>query len=188
MVVSILRAFIAVGLSEETRAALAEVQSELRRVQADVKWVAVESIHITLKFLGWVDDAMLEKIKAVAASCAAGGAFSYTVNGLGSFPPGRKPRVVWAGVTDGAARLIALAQKLDAALEPLGFEKENRPFVPHLTIGRVRSPRKAELLAPAIEHHASTMFGTCEVSELILFESKLSPRGATYLPVERFNL
>lgn len=183
-----MRAFIAVGLSDETRTALEKVQSELRRVQADVKWVALGSVHITLKFLGLVEDAMLENVKAAMAACAVGGPFTYTVKGLGSFPPVRKPRVVWAGVTDGAERLSELAQKLEVAFEPLGFEKENREYAPHLTLGRVRSPRKAELLLPVVEHYADTPFGTCKVTELILFESKLSPRGATYLPIANFNL
>ncbi len=186
-----MRAFVAIEISDEVRAALVRAQQELGRCGAKVKWVEPENVHLTLKFLGDVDALMIEQVKAAmaesaggSASLTAGGPFHFSVEGLGSFPPRRTPRVVWAGVSAGADAAVRLQAGLEAALRPLGFEKE-RDFVPHLTIGRVKAPQGAERLVPAIKRHAHTRFGSCSAAEMVLFESKLTPSGAVYAALAR---
>ena len=166
------------------RAALAGAQQKLARCPAKVKWVAPENIHLTLKFLGDVDEPTAAGVGAAMAAASGGGPFTFAVEGLGAFPPRGRPRVVWAGVTDGAAAASQLQAKLETGLRPLGFKKE-RSFVPHLTIGRVKSPKGAPDLAVMIEQLAGTTFGSCTASEIVLFESTLTPQGAIYSAAAR---
>jgi len=181
------RAFIGIPVSDEVRAALAGLQRELGRCSARVKWTEPENIHLTLRFLGEMDDQMAERVKTAMDEAAGGGPIPFRVDGVGSFPPRGKPRVIWAGVSDGAGAVSELQTKLEAALDPLGFEKERR-FVPHLTIGRVKAPQGAEELIPRIERHAGTQFGSCTASEMVLFESRLTPGGAVYTALARQTL
>ncbi len=182
-----MRAFVAIEISEDVRAALDRVRQELARTPAQVKWVAPANVHLTLKFLGEIETETAEAAKGAMGAAAGGGPFTFEVAGLGSFPPGRKPRVVWAGVIGGADAIARVQTKLDAALGSLGFARE-RDFVPHLTIGRVKSPRGADALAAAIARHADTAFGSSVASEMVLFESTLTPQGAVYRAVARVPL
>ena len=179
-----MRAFIAIELSSEVRAALAAAVGALARCTAKVKWVEPDNVHLTLKFLGSIDDGMAEQVKRAMADAAGRGGFGFVVEGLGRFPPRGKPRVVWAGVSEGAEALKALQAVLEAVLRPLGFEKE-RDYVPHLTIGRVKRPQGAEALVAALEPYAGTRFGACRASEMVLFQSELTPRGPVYTAVAR---
>lgn len=178
-----MRTFIALEISDDVRAALAKTIRELAKSPAAVKWVAPESIHVTMKFLGWAEDDKIEKVKAAMAAVKGTGTFTFEVKGLGSFPPEQKPRVVWAGITSGADRIVAVQAMLEDALSPLGFEREDRAFTPHLTLGRVKVPRGAETLVPLIDKNWNTNFGSCEATRISLFESRLSPHGSTYIPV-----
>lgn len=164
-------------MTDDVRAALTRVQDDFSGCGAKVKWVAPANVHLTMKFLGEIDDEMGGKVAAAMAEAAGAGPISFTVAGLGRFPPRGKPRTLWAGVSDGADAVVALFTKLDAALGPLGFESERR-FVPHVTIGRVKSPVGADALTPVIEHHAGTVFGACRAEEMTLFKSTLTPQGA----------
>ena len=174
-----MRAFIGIEPSDEVRAALARVQQELARCPAKVKWVPSGNVHLTLKFLGEIDDETAAKVRAAMAKAAGGGPFAFRVEGVGCFPPRGRPRTIWAGVADGADDVVRLFKNLDRALRRAGFEKERR-FVPHLTIGRVKSPKGAEQLTPLIERHAATVFGTCSAERMVLFRSTLTPDGAVY--------
>ena len=182
-----MRAFIGIEVTDEVRAALARVQRKFKGCSAKVKWVAPANIHLTLKFLGEIDDELAGKVASAMAEAAGGGAVPFRVEGLGCFPPRGKPRTLWAGVSDGADDVAAVFKKLDRALRPLGFEKERR-FTPHLTIGRVKSPKGADELTPVIERHASTLFGACPADQMTLFRSTLTPQGAIYDVLARQTL
>jgi len=179
-----MRAFVAIDASDEIRAELARVQQELARCPAKVKWVTPQNVHLTLKFLGDVAPEAVEQVAAAMAAASGGGAVPFAVEGLGSFPPRGRPRVLWAGVSAGADAVSRVQVKLEAALRPLGFKQEHR-FVPHLTIGRVKSPRGAQELIPMLERHAATKFGSCTAAEMVLYESELTPQGAVYRAVAR---
>jgi len=179
-----LRAFIGIEASDEVRRALERVRHEFSACSAKVKWVPPENVHLTMKFLGDIGDEMGGKVKAAMAKAAGGGPITFRVDGLGCFPPRGRPRTIWAGGSDGADAIEKLFKKLDRALRRLGFEKERR-FVPHLTIGRVKSPKGAEELTPVLERHAGTPFGSCDAADMVLFKSTLTPQGAIYEVVAR---
>jgi len=179
-----MRAFIAIEVTDEVRGALAEAQQELSASPAKVKWVAPENIHLTLKFLGNVSEDAEPQVEAAMGQAAGDGPFEFAVEDLGRFPPRGKPRVVWAGVSQGAEAVTAVQATLEAALRPLGFEKERR-FVPHLTRGRVMAPGGADALGTMLAGRPGERFGVCTASEIVLFESALTPRGAVYRVLAR---
>jgi 2'-5' RNA ligase len=173
---------VAVLLPEDVRAALADAAARLRAAAPDVAWVAPEHLHVTLKFLGQVDEARLSALAGALATAARGGpAFEARVVGLGAFPSAGRPRVLWAGVRDGAQALAALAARVEAACVGLGFAPETRPFAAHVTLGRVRSPRRAPRLADLLDAAAREELGRLRVERVTLMESRLSPHGARYL-------
>ncbi len=183
-----MRLFVAVNLPPEIRDRLAAVQDQLRRAQADVSWVRAENIHATLKFLGETGEKRLERIRPALADVArAAVSFSMEVAGVGSFG-GRVPRVVWAGVGEGAERIVQLAGQVEAALARVGFPKERRGFTAHLTIGRVRSPRNAEALLAALQEAQGERFGIITTTQFELMQSELRPSGSVYTIVDRFQL
>jgi 2'-5' RNA ligase len=177
----VMRLFVAVEISDEVRRSLAAAQSRLRRTPARVGWVAPENIHLTLAFLG---DVGADRIASLAAALDGVGRefapFGYTVAGLGCFGSRRAPRVLWAGVSHGAEDLVRLQAQTAVALRALDVRLEDRPFSPHLTIGRVRSSRGAERLGPLLEAGAGEVFGTVDVARLLLMRSELRPQGPVY--------
>jgi 2'-5' RNA ligase len=153
----------------------------LRPVASGVAWVASGNLHLTLKFLGQVAEERIEAIIGAATRATAGArAFDARVCGLGAFPSATRPRVLWAGVTDGAPAMIDLAGRVDRALAPLGFPAESRPFSPHVTVGRVRQPGRNPELAAALESAAQREFGKLRVAGASLMRSELSRAGARY--------
>lgn len=176
-----MRAFVAVQIAPSVRNKLLELQGELRAADADVKWVEEGNVHLTLKFLGWVADETVEKLKGLlAAETPRWPALALHYAGLGTFPERGTPRVVWAGCAGDVETLGKLAGAIEAAAEAVGVPREDRPFSPHLTIGRVKSPRNARRLVEIVEKHRQTPLGQDEVREVVLFESKLRPSGPIY--------
>ncbi len=163
------------------RAALAAEIERMRAAASGVGWVAPDNLHVTLKFLGGVEPGRLADTEvALARAASAAPPFDLTLGGVGAFPTSSRPRVVWAGVAGGRDALGTLAGRVDSALADLGFERETRPYSPHVTLGRVRAPRRDAALAAAIEAGAGRGFGTLRVDRLVLMRSDLSPRGARH--------
>lgn len=182
-----MRAFVAIELSEELRRSLAAVSRELGALPADVKWVSHDSFHITLQFLGEVSPQLLPQLfAAIEDSASMAGPFTLTVGGIGTFPAGHRPRVIWAG---GRAPhiLYTMQQRLAGNLSRLGFVPDHR-FSPHVTLGRVRSPRNLALLLEALPRYAGHVFGQQQVETIALMESHLTPAGAIYTRVQAFPL
>jgi 2'-5' RNA ligase len=185
-----LRTFIAVPVSDEVRATVARVEEDLASLGADVKWVDPRSVHLTLKFLGNLEAARVGDIASALRTALAGtDALPIAVAGAGTFPPGRKNvRVVWLGITEGKAALVEIAARVDEACAALGFAREERPFSPHLTIGRVRreSGRLADLAhgVGAIEFNPLKV----DIDRVNLMRSELSPKGPTYTVLDSFAL
>ena len=177
-----IRSFVAVDLEPSVRHAVAELQSELARVNADVRWVRAEGLHVTLKFLGSVEAPHLERVHAaLAAAVAEQPALHVQVRDLGAFPGWRQPRVVWVGLH--GEGLVELAQRIDAALAPLGFAREQRPFTPHLTLGRVNSPRGWTRLEDVCKAHLDDDFGASDISAVTIYRSTLQRGGSVYTPL-----
>lgn len=183
----LIRSFIAVLLPEEVRRAVAMTIEELKVYRADVGWVRPENLHLTLRFLGEQGERELERAReALGEAAAQASPFAVGLKGLGAFPLRGRPRVVWVGVAEGADRLVGLQAAVEAALAVRGFHPEERPFHPHLTIGRVRGSRGVEALSAALGEEQ--VFGEAEVTALHLMRSDLHPTGARYSVLGGFPL
>jgi 2'-5' RNA ligase len=178
---------VAVLLPDELRRRLSLEVDALRRRTAGIAWVAPENLHITLKFLGGVEEPRLAEVAAAVEQTATVNAFEVAVRGLGAFPTPTRPRVIWAG-TAPAPAFVALGQAVDRAVAALGFPPETRPFAPHVTLGRVREPRRDPALAAALEAAGAQALGTLTVGRVSLMRSDLSPRGARYTELRGWPL
>jgi len=187
-----MRTFIAIELSDEIREALAQIQSHLKYSSADVKWVEKNNIHLTLKFLGEIDEKKCEKVKTALDEVAKDvKQFEISLKDIGAFPSIGSPRVIWVGLDKGAKESTELARKIDDALSKIGFEKETRPFAAHLTIGRVRSPKNKETLKAKIlslQGPGSGSQGPEKITSVILFQSTLTPKGPIYSKLHEAKL
>lgn len=184
-----IRTFVAVEMDHAILEALARVQQHLRQAGAEVSWVRPEAMHLTLKFLGNVAPSVLPELQqALAGVTARHAPFHLSVAGMGGFPNLRKPRVVWAGIQEGAAAFVALAQDIERALALLGFPPERHDATPHLTLGRVKSPAGLEALLPLVQEHAGDNFGEMTATACVLFRSELFPQGARYTALQQHPL
>ncbi len=193
-----IRAFIAVELGAELRAALAEAQAYLKdKLDARLQWVRPESLHVTLKFLGNVEEDRIPDLeRAMTLVAGAHSGFSLEVGGLGVFPDSRQPRVLWVGMSGSVQRLVELAGELDLRLEGMGFSRETKPFRVHLTLARIKEQAReigkvltaAGLSGQAGQPGQVAKVGTLEVSALSLIKSDLKPTGAVYTRLAEIQL
>jgi len=174
------RAFIAIEVEETILERLRAVQQHLRTAGAQVTWVREEGMHLTLKFLGDIEDDHLPEITRLL-QCATSTVtpFPFSVAHIGGFPTIAHPRVLWAGISDGAGTLCALADAVAKQLASCGFPREDRSFTPHITLGRVKSLTDNHL-PELLRAHAEDIYGEMSVSEIHLMRSELSPAGARY--------
>lgn len=177
----LIRAFVAVDIGAEARRGLAMDLAPLRQRFPDAKWVSPETVHLTLAFLG---DIFPETVPAIAQAlddaAAAEPPFRCVLAGFGYFGTPRSPRVVWAGVTEGSAELMALQRRVAEALLAIGIKGEARAFHPHVTLARIRSPRDAVGLTDRLAEARGRGFGTMAVSDVMLIRSTLQPSGPLY--------
>lgn len=181
------RIFTAVDISEAARRKVSVYIESLRRQfpALRVGWDKPEKLHLTLKFLGDINDERLGKLTAAAANAAREiSAFKLRISGTGVFPNPRKARVLWLGVEDAQGNLRKLNEALENECERLGFAREKRDFKAHLTIARLREPEKSKSLAEA---HLRENFAAIEfdVSEMVIYQSELSPQGSRYTVVSK---
>jgi RNA 2',3'-cyclic 3'-phosphodiesterase len=181
-----IRSFIAFDINNDViLTKLAAVQKLLVETGADLKMVAPQNIHITIRFLGNVSPGMVEKVFD-AMKKVEFKPFAVQLCGLGVFPSLNYPRVVWAGMTVGAEQLKSVASQLEPHIQALGFPKDAYGFSPHLTIARVRSGKNKQLLAEFVAKKASYDFGTVNADCLRLKRSMLSPKGPTYSTLKEY--
>ena len=184
--VKTVRTFIAVPLPAECRETLEQIQRPLRALDADVRWTSVSSIHLTLKFLGEIDPFRVDEIIS-ALRPAVVPAFGLRLRGLGAFPNFRNPRVVWCGVEGETEKLSLLQAGVETACAGLGFEREARPFHPHLTLGRVNGKRNLQPLQDYIK--IGTELECAFLADCVnIYKSVLMPRGAEYTVLKRIEL
>lgn len=182
---AVIRAFIAIELSPEIRSRLLQVENQLKEKLPGkpVRWVAVENIHLTLMFLGDVSVSNLELLKdALRAEVEKHTQFELIAGNLGAFPSVNRPRVIWVGV-DAPRELRELQADIEARMQHLGYPREERPFSPHLTLGRIaRGISLSEISAvrQALQSTTVGILGTQPVQEVCLFKSDLRPTGAVY--------
>ena len=175
------RCFVAVEVEDEIRARLAEAQEALAAAGSHVRWSRPESLHVTLKFLGDIEESNVGAVCTIVESVAAAhDAFAVEVAGLGAFPNPRRPRVVFARMSDPTNTLAAMARALDERATAVGVSRDRRPFRPHLTLGRVKSGRGMADLTQALAAYEARAFGGQTVSQISLMRSELRPSGAVY--------
>jgi 2'-5' RNA ligase len=185
-----IRTFIAVELSPAVRAEAVRLVELLRPAGGDARWVELQNMHLTLKFLGDVrEEAIADVCRVVTKAAVDFPPFDITLSGAGVFPDLRRPRTLWIGVTQGQQELVRLQTAVERVLAKRGFLKENRDFFPHLTIGRVREsgPAMGEL-GQLIQAHASFVAGGSMVRDVVVFASHLSSSGPTYEALARAPL
>ena len=159
---------------------------ELRHELADIRWARRASFHLTLKFLGEVDEALIPALQGrLQQAAAASGAFEIAVEGLGTFGDRKRPRVVWAGIHERTGALDALQAGVEGAADSEGIEAEARPFRPHLTLARLK--RSHPGLGRALAPRSSISLGSSRVSGFTLMQSRLEPGGTLYTPLHRFR-
>ena len=185
-----IRTFFAIDISEAARDRLAEAQRRMADPAAKVKWVAPELLHVTMKFLGDVaDDCLAEVCEAGARAAAEAQPFDFAVRRVVCVPPGgRQLRMIWVGVEYEPGTMDRLAERLENAMEPLGFPREKRKFHPHITLARVKFAEDPSVLRAHAAEFAETDFGTTRADQLVAYSSKLTPAGPIYAPLAKAPL
>ncbi len=151
-----------------------------------MKWVKPENLHLTLKFLGETEESMIKKLDNSLQNISLKiQKFMIQLKQLGVFPNLYRPRIIWVGISTGQNGLADLAQSIENETSQLGFDKENREFKPHMTIGRVRTPRYIDKLVIKLDKYKEHFFGEQEVEKISLMQSILKPTGPEY--VEKVN-
>jgi 2'-5' RNA ligase len=182
-----MRLFIAIDLPEEWKRILAQPEESIGWLGRGVKWVEPRGIHLTLKFLGEVDEELVPDIRGgMAAACMGIEPFAIRLRGTGVFPNAKRPRVYWAGI-EGPSALLALQARMDEELQRLGFPAEEHEFRAHLTLARIKDPIGKQRMTDALLRF-SLESEPADVREVLLMRSHLSSEGARYEPVGRCAL
>jgi 2'-5' RNA ligase len=175
----LIRAFIAVTLSESVIEEIAKIHKLLQEAKGDIRWTRVESLHLTLKFLGNIERRQVEPILGVLNKLVGTQPPLHLIaQGLGVFPNSKRPRVLWVGLK--GEGLSELVEAIETSLMPLDFPPEDREFAPHLTLGRIRSPRGWERVFALMKEHENRVFGESTIEKVMLYQSTLQPKGAIY--------
>jgi 2'-5' RNA ligase len=187
-----MRLFIAVDLDDEARAAMASAQKRLAAGMGDasrssLKWIPPDRLHLTLVFLGEVDEARARAVTEAMGASVAHAPFDLAYVGAGVFPARGAPKVLWAGVGAGAREVIDLERALAARVAEVGHRIEGRPFSPHLTLARWRESRGADR-ARALAAAPEGTIARVRVDHATLYQSRISSAGPTYTPLARANL
>ena len=185
-----IRTFIAIDLGKTIRDRVVALQESLAAVAPEVKWALPHNLHLTLLFLGEVDQREIHDVcKAVKDAAATVAEFSLTVAGAGGFPNSRRPRILWAGIGAGADEIVALHHALEKPLLELGcYRREDRKFTPHVTLGRIRSEQPPAGLDKALAKQQAWRGGETTISEVHVMSSDLSPAGPVYAVLSRAKL
>lgn len=184
----LIRTFLAIDPSPEIINEIGSIQNRLKKIiQGDIRWVRPEGIHLTLKFFGNLSDEDIMKISEVVGKNVVGiRKLALEVKGIGVFPSLTHPRVLWLGMDGDVNTLIALQKKIDRDLQNCGFKREENPFHPHLTLGRIRSHRGLIGLGKVVESRDDYPAGKFYAEGLTLFKSDLTPKGAVYTKLSYF--
>lgn len=175
-----LRCFIAINLQDSFKESIGAVIDDLRKSGADVKWVTPGNVHLTIKFLGETEESRIGPIReSLLERLSPYSPFYIKISGVGSFPLRSVPRVIWIGVRD-SEPLARIRKEIDEAMSGFGYPPEDRPFSPHLTLGRVRSRKRIPEMLRRLESFGAFSLPELEVRHVDLMESALKPGGAEY--------
>ena len=184
------RVFCAVELPPDVRARAASHAAQLREQFPEVRagWPRAENLHLTLKFIGEIAEERVRELSRAAERAAQTlKPFDLEIESGGAFPPRGSPRILWLGVKDSAGGLVSLQARLEDECAATGFQRDERPFHPHLTLARLRAPQGARQLA---KKHQETGFMAIgfSVKELVVMRSQLGAGGSRYTVISRHSL
>ena len=180
-----IRAFLAVSVEGSTQ--IRSVLRKFSKMGRAVRAVSPDGLHLTLKFFGDIDVNDVSPVSEhVQLACRDAEPFDLRLKGLGAFPHLKRPSVIWAGVEDGEP-LVTLAERIIADVENLGFPREQRSFIPHLTLARIKQRPPGEL-SQLVESHAATVFAECPINAVHLYQSELKTSGPIYTKLASFSL
>lgn len=178
-----MRTFLAVEVPKHVRKRICSSIEKERQEDLPIKWVILENMHITLKFLGEIDEQKKREIAPLVKEIAGSHrSFEVSLKGVGCFPDAKRPRVLWVGADQGGEELCTIVRAFEEGLARCGFKKEKR-FHPHLTLGRIKKPCVVDNM---LEKNIVTE--SFRVDAIVLFKSTLTPQGAVYKELERFPL
>jgi 2'-5' RNA ligase len=184
-----IRTFIAFSLPDHVKSALNRVQEDLKACGLKAQWVRLQSMHLTLKFLGNIEIDQVDPVAGKMAEAVRGiGPLLLGAKGVGVFPNIRRPRVIWAGLAGDVVQLGDLQRNIDAALSEIGFAEERRSFKGHLTMGRFKGRMDSRRVAQALEEFSGFETQTFTAQQLVLFKSQLEPTGAVYSQLKKVPL
>lgn len=182
------RTFWAIRISREVEDLIRRIYSEIPELKRGIRLVPPENVHITLKFLGDTDEQQVGSIiAAVKDQIINWHSFPVTVGGTGTFPNPRQPRIIFLDIKDGLEKLREISNIIENCMERFGYKQEKRAFTPHLTIGRVKDDRQA---INAVESLLRYQYEPVpfNATQIVFFESTLTPQGAIYTPLEIITL
>ena len=180
------RGFIAIDI--EPTSAIIAFENKIAQTGADVKLVDPQNIHITLKFLGDVEEQKIDPIEQIMNTSVEGiSPFSITLMGTGVFPNENYIKVIWIGI-QGAEQIKTIATSLDERLSKIGFKREQRSLSPHLTIGRVKTVKNKQALMITIRNHEHLEFSEQKIPSIKLKKSQLTPQGPIYTTIKEIEL
>jgi 2'-5' RNA ligase len=185
-----IRAFLAIDPPENILQSMSRLQEKLKReISGRISWTKPQGQHLTLKFFGDISTEDVKNIcTAVQNRIVSGQSLNLKIEKLGVFPDARKPRVLWCGVTGDEEKLPILQKQLENDFANIGFPAEDRPFQAHLTLGRIKDSRGLTGINEALVKYSAFAAGEFNCTELILFQSRLSPQGAVYTKLAEFAL
>jgi len=182
-----MRTFIAIELPEPILAAIAMLSDRLRASHARVTWVKPENMHLTLRFLGEIDDENIRRLNTIlsdAYRCMI--PFTLSVRGAGAFPNMRRPNVIWVGVESPGQSIEMAHLAAESAARAIGLPPEERAFHPHLTLVRIKDPREAPPIIDCLDRENDFNAGDFTVKSVSLFSSRLTPHGPVYQRLQEF--
>lgn len=180
-----MRTFIAVNVADhvlnEVDKLIVKMQNGIVRTGCKLNWVDTENMHLTLKFLGEIDESQAEKVIEVLGNVSIKySPFVIKFNGLGMFPNKKSPKVLWHGLTKGEHHLKELQLLIDSELNKVGFEKEDREFHPHLTLARINFVKGGSGLDNIVNIYHNYSSGECSIDKITFYKSTLTPNGPIY--------
>lgn len=182
------RCFVAVELSQEVRDAVAGLVGPMKKLIPGARWVRPEAMHITLNFLGEIQEDQVAQLGSALPAVCDVGSFQLRLRGLGAFPHAGSARVLWAGVAEGGRELSALAFSVNAVAVQHRVGENGRPtHVPHLTLARFPVPCDLSRIA-VFDKARETEMGVCVIHQVVLFRSRLGSGGPVYDPLHRYAL
>ncbi|MBU0468426.1 MAG: RNA 2',3'-cyclic phosphodiesterase [Candidatus Omnitrophica bacterium] len=184
-----IRTFIAVNINDAILNEINKAQEHFKKIDCDVQWVKTLNMHLTLKFLGEIEQKsvtkVIEKLEFLTKHIRS---IQTKLSQLGAFPKIEKPKVIWAGLEDNANEIADLVEAIDNTLGKEGFKKEDHSFKPHVTIGRIRSLKNVSALAKELKDYSLAPNICQEIKEIKLIKSTLTPKGPIYKDLKIFSL